>query len=194
MILLIDNYDSFTYNIEQMLRENYNDVQVVRNDKITIAEIKQLQPAGIVLSPGPGKPEDAGICLDVIKEFAATIPILGVCLGMQAIAAALGANVIGAKEIVHGKPCDVFHTQQDIFANLAQPLQAARYHSLCVDRNTLPHQLAVIAETADEQVMAIKHINFPVYGVQFHPESILTPEGTIILKQFSQLCAQVTRC
>ena len=188
MILLIDNYDSFTYNLEQMLRISYEDVQVVRNDKITIAEIKKLNPAGIVLSPGPGHPNNAGVCIDVVREFGKIIPILGVCLGMQAIAEAFGGKVVHANEIIHGKACAVFHNRSDVLKTMPQPFHAARYHSLCVDRSMMPKELCITAETADEQVMAIKHINFPVYGLQFHPESILTPEGSHILQEFVKIC------
>lgn len=190
MILLIDNYDSFSYNLAQMLRAIHDDVRVVRNDKITIDEIKNLDPTGIVISPGPGYPKDAGVCLDVIKEFVGVKPILGVCLGMQAIGEAFGANVVHACEIVHGKSCPVFHNRKDIFATIPQPFAAARYHSLCVAKHSLPQELMVTAETTDEQIMAIKHINHPIFGVQFHPESILTSDGNKMLEQFVAICAE----
>lgn len=193
MILLIDNYDSFTYNLEQMLREIKDDVLVVRNDKITIAEINALNPAGIVISPGPGHPRDAGICMELIQKFAQTKIILGVCLGMQAIAEAFGATVVSADKIVHGKSCAIFHNRRDIFATMPQPFQAGRYHSLCVEKKSMPQNLCITAETSDEQIMAIKHIKYPIYGVQFHPESILTPGGNKILQQFLTLCGQNDR-
>ncbi len=188
MILLIDNYDSFTYNLEQMLREIHDDVQVIRNDQLTIDDIKRLKPEGIVLSPGPGHPEQAGLCIDVIKEFGATTPILGVCLGMQAIAAAYGGKVMHAREIVHGKSCQVHHDKTSLYVDMPQPFKAARYHSLCVEAEGLPEVLCIEGETKDKQVMAIRHKKHPIFGMQFHPESILTENGYSMLQQFVNIC------
>lgn len=188
MILLIDNYDSFTYNLEQMLREIHDDVLVIRNDQLTIDDVKRLKPEGIVLSPGPGHPEQAGLCIDVIKAFGATIPILGVCLGMQAIAAAYGGKVVHAHEIIHGKSCDVYHEKTGLYVDMPQPFKAARYHSLCVENNDLPDVLCIEGETKDKQVMAIRHKDYPVFGMQFHPESILTEKGYSMLQQFIGMC------
>jgi anthranilate synthase/aminodeoxychorismate synthase-like glutamine amidotransferase len=188
MILLIDNYDSFTYNLEQMLREINDDVRVVRNDQITLAAIEKLNPAGIVLSPGPGHPVDTGICLDVIKQLSGKIPILGVCLGMQAMAEAFGGTVSHANEIVHGKAAEVFHKCGQLFQDLPIPLKAARYHSLCVQPANLPAVLQIEAETQDGQIMAIRHKDHLTFGLQFHPESILTEGGDRMLRAFVGVC------
>lgn len=193
MILLIDNYDSFTYNLYQNLLQCGKEVKVVRNDKITLAEIKQLKPTAIVLSPGPGRPETAGICIALIKALAANdfneaIPLLGVCLGHQAIAVAFGGSVVNAGEIYHGKSDLIFHERKYLYQTMPLPFQAGRYHSLIVDKNTLPVTLTITAENANQLIMGIKHINLPIYGVQFHPESILTPQGLHLLQQFVRLC------
>jgi anthranilate synthase component 2 len=184
MILLIDNYDSFTYNLYQALAAYHKNIRVVRNDKITIEEIKRLNISGIVLSPGPGRPEDAGICVPLIKEFSTKLPILGVCLGHQAIALAFGGKVVAAPEIIHGKSATIFHNRRGIYQELPLPFKAGRYHSLIVDKPTLPAELMIEAETAEGEIMGMRHVSLPVYGVQFHPESILTPEGETILKNF----------
>jgi anthranilate synthase component 2 len=184
MILLIDNYDSFTYNLYQLILKNDVQLRVVRNDKITLEEIKQLKPKAIVLSPGPGRPEDAGICVDVIKQFASSIPILGVCLGHQAIGIAFGGKVVQADEIMHGKPAYVFHQHTSLYKNMPLPFVAGRYHSLIVEKKSLPAELLIEAENSDGIIMGIKHRDYPTYGVQFHPESILTPEGNNLIKQF----------
>lgn len=188
MIIIIDNYDSFTYNLYQSIAQINPDVKVVRNDKITLAEIKALQPKGIILSPGPGRPEDAGICIELICSLDPEIPILGVCLGHQAIAMAFGGRVISAGEIVHGKSDTIFHVRKDIYKNMPLPFQAGRYHSLMVDADSLPEELLITAENGDDLIMGMRHVSKPIYGVQFHPESILTPEGNQLLKNFVELC------
>ncbi|QDT47921.1 Aminodeoxychorismate/anthranilate synthase component 2 [Symmachiella dynata] len=187
MILLIDNYDSFVYNLARYFTELGCEAVVCRNDAISIAEIHRLQPAAIVLSPGPGTPLNAGICLEVVREFLDEIPILGVCLGHQVIAAALGAEIVRAPEPVHGRTTFVEHDGQSLFAGLPNPLRATRYHSLIVDEATLPVQLRVTARTATGIVMAIEHASVPVYGVQFHPESILTESGQALLGAFLKI-------
>ena len=188
MVLFIDNYDSFTYNLVQMIGTLEPDVQVVRNDALTLEEIEQLHPAQIVLSPGPGKPADAGICEDVLKHFAGRIPILGVCLGHQALSEAMGGTVTAAKQIMHGKQSVItIDNKVPLFQGLPQQLAVARYHSLAAQRNNLPECLQVIGEDADGEIMAVQLKGTNVYGVQFHPESILTPDGIVILKNFLQL-------
>ncbi|MBS0604150.1 MAG: aminodeoxychorismate/anthranilate synthase component II [Verrucomicrobia bacterium] len=184
MILLIDNYDSFTHNLYQLIAANNPVVKIVRNDKIAIEEIAALNPKAIVLSPGPGRPEDAGICIDAIRAFGQSIPILGVCLGHQAMGIAFGGQVVSAPEILHGKKSLVFHRRQGIFKGVPLPFSAGRYHSLVIDRKTLPSCLSIEAEDASEVVMAIKHREFPCYGVQFHPESILTAHGELLIRNF----------
>lgn len=185
MILIIDNYDSFTYNLYQSLAVLYPDVRVVRNDRITVNEVKQLQPRGIILTPGPGRPEQAGICVELIRALSST-PLLGVCLGLQAIVTAFGGKVIQADEIVHGKHELIFHHRRGIYQNLPLPFQAGRYHSLIADRETLPDTLIVEAENGAGLVMGLRHIELPIFGVQFHPESILTPMGQQLMQHFVQ--------
>lgn len=188
MILLIDNYDSFTYNLYQIIAKLRPDVKVVRNDKITLEEIEALKPEGIILSPGPGRPEEAGICMELIKKFAPTIPILGVCLGHQAMGAVFGGKVIGAGEIVHGKPSSIFHNRKGFYKSMPLPFEAGRYHSLIVEKESLPSELMIEAETDDGLIMAMRHIKYPCFGVQFHPESILTPQGEKLITEFLSLC------
>lgn len=184
MILMIDNYDSFTYNLVQYLGELGEDLKVVRNDKITLKEIKALRPKRIVISPGPGRPDDAGISKDVIRELGEDIPILGVCLGHQCIGEVFGGRVIGATRLMHGKTSLIYHNGRDIFKGISNPFEATRYHSLIVERETLPKCLNIIAQTKEKEIMGLKHKKYPIRGVQFHPESILTKEGKKILANF----------
>ena len=185
MILLIDNYDSFSYNLYQLIGEIRPDLKVIRNDEKTIEEIRKLKPDAIVLSPGPGRPEDAGICISVVKELGAEIPILGVCLGHQSICAAYGGEITYAKELMHGKTSKlVVEKENKLFQGIDQPIQIGRYHSLAAKEETLPEELKVTARTADGEIMAVEHRTNPVYGLQFHPESILTPEGKKMLENF----------
>ncbi|ALJ68495.1 MULTISPECIES: aminodeoxychorismate/anthranilate synthase component II [unclassified Synechocystis] len=193
MILVIDNYDSFTYNLVQYLGElgqKYavaEDLKVYRNDQISLEEVKSLQPDAIVISPGPGRPDDAGISLQLIEKLSASTPILGVCLGHQSIGQVFGGKVVAAPELMHGKTSQIYHQQQGIFAGLASPVQATRYHSLIVERESLPECLEVTAWLADGMVMAFQHRDYPhVQSVQFHPESILTKEGKQMLENFLQ--------
>ena len=187
MILIIDNYDSFTYNLVQYLGELGADVAVVRNDRTTTQEIATIGPDKIVISPGPGKPRDAGISVAIVKEFARTIPILGVCLGHQAIAVAFGGKIVEAKLPVHGKVSEVTHDGKTIFRGVKSPLTATRYHSLVVERRGFPRSLEVSAETDDGLVMGLRHRKYPVEGVQFHPESIMTGDGKALLANFLKL-------
>ena len=188
MILVIDNYDSFTYNLVQYLGELGATVEVRRNDKVTLDEIEnRLRPERIVISPGPGTPNDAGISLDVIQRFAGKIPLLGVCLGHQAIGQAFGGKVVRAPELMHGKASEVRHDGKTIFAGLHDRFVAGRYHSLIVERESLPSCLEISANTADDIVMGLRHRELKVEGVQFHPESILTSEGKQLLANFLRL-------
>lgn len=184
MILMIDNYDSFTYNLVQYLGELGEDLEIYRNDKITIPKIKYLRPNRIVISPGPGRPDDAGISKAVIKEFSSKIPILGVCLGHQCIGEVFGGKVVRADRLMHGKTSEIYHNGKGIFKNVKNPFTATRYHSLIVERRSLPTCLEVTAQTKEKEIMGIKHKKFPLWGVQFHPESILTTEGKKILANF----------
>jgi para-aminobenzoate synthetase component 2 len=187
MILVIDNYDSFTFNLVQYLGELGQDPSVVRNDAITTAEIARLAPSAIVISPGPGRPENAGIIVDAIRAFSERVPILGVCLGHQAVGAAFGGQVVAAPAIMHGKTSEIFHDGRTIFAGLKNPFPAARYHSLVVAPAGLPDCLEISARSADGAIMGLRHRLFPVEGVQFHPESILTEEGLKLLENFLSL-------
>ena len=185
MILLIDTYDSFSYNLFQLVGEVYPDIKVIRNDDMTVAEIRELAPEAIIISPGPGRPEDAGICVEAVRQLSGEIPILGVCLGHQSIFQAFGGMVTYASELMHGKSSLVqVDTTCPLFAGLANPVQVARYHSLAGDPSTLPAQLKVTAQTDLGEIMAVQHISHPTFGVQFHPESIMTPEGRTMLKNF----------
>jgi anthranilate synthase component II len=186
MFLIIDNYDSFTYNLYQAFAELELDVRVVKNNEITLEEIQKLNPMGIVLSPGPGRPEESGICLDVIREFGPKIPIFGVCLGHQAIGVVFGGKVSRAPEILHGKESLIFHSRKNLFKGVSLPFKAGRYHSLIVE--DLPKDLIADAETPEGLVMGMHHRSYPIYSVQFHPESILTPEGKTIIKNFLEIC------
>ena len=187
MILLIDNYDSFSYNLFQMVGEIHPDIKVIRNDEMTVEEIKALAPAKIIISPGPGRPEDAGVIIDVVKELGRSIPILGVCLGHQAICMAFGATVTYAKELMHGKDSlTYFDTDSTVFSGLPNKSKVARYHSLAASEDTIPTDLKVVAKTDDGEVMAVEHRYYPIYGVQFHPESIMTEYGKEMLRNFIQ--------
>ncbi|HEY6230551.1 MAG TPA: aminodeoxychorismate/anthranilate synthase component II [Pyrinomonadaceae bacterium] len=187
MILVIDNYDSFTYNLVQYLGELGEEVVVRRNDEVSLADIESKLPDRILISPGPGCPDDAGISLSLIERFSGRVPILGVCLGHQAIGQAFGARVVRASRVVHGKSSEVRHDGDTIFSGLASPFSAGRYHSLIVERETLPACLEVSAETEEGVIMGLRHREHKVEGVQFHPESILTPEGKQLLNNFLRL-------
>lgn len=184
MVLLIDNYDSFTYNLYQYMGTFGHDIEVVRNNKITMEEIRALQPERIVLSPGPGRPSDAGICVDVVKEFLTETPILGICLGHQCIGEALGATVSYARELCHGKQSEIVHKGESIFRGIDTPVKIARYHSLAVKEESLPDCLKVLARTEDGEIMAMRHKKYPVVGLQFHPESIYTEHGKRMIDNF----------
>ncbi len=184
MILIIDNYDSFTYNLVQYLGQLQKNLKVFRNDKISVKKIKQLSPAKIVISPGPGRPENAGISCELIDRLKGKIPILGVCLGHQAIGYVFGGEIIQAKKIMHGKTSLIYHNKKEIFKDIQSPFEATRYHSLVVERKTLPDVLEITAQTKDKEIMGLKHKEFPIWGVQFHPESILTKVGLRLLKNF----------
>ncbi len=184
MLLMIDNYDSFTYNLVQYLRELGARVEVHRNDRISLDEIRAMHPERIVLSPGPCTPAEAGICCDVIRAFGPTTPLLGVCLGHQCIGAAYGGRIVRAARLMHGKISPIHHDGQTLFAGLPSPFEATRYHSLLIERESLPVCLTVSAETAEGEVMGVRHQTHPVEGVQFHPESILTQAGKALLRNF----------
>ena len=187
MILMIDNYDSFTYNLVQYLGVLGSEVEVHRNDKITLDEIESMKPERIVISPGPGTPQSAGITISMIERFHPKVPILGVCLGHQAIGAAFGGRVLHAARIMHGKTSEISHDSKGVFRDLPDPITATRYHSLAVERESLPSCLEVSAEAEDGEIMGLRHRQYPVEGIQFHPESILTKEGTNILRNFLNL-------
>lgn len=185
MILIIDNYDSFTYNLVQLAGNFCNDIKVIRNDEMTVEEIISLEPSHIILSPGPGYPENAGICEEVIIRMKGKVPILGVCLGHQAICEAFGAFITLAKQLMHGKQSTIHIANGScVFRGLPPVIEAARYHSLIVKRDTLRDELLVIAEDDNGEVMAVKHRDYEIYGLQFHPESILTPQGEVMMKNF----------
>ncbi|KJJ84767.1 anthranilate synthase subunit II [Candidatus Omnitrophus magneticus] len=184
MILMIDNYDSFTYNIVQYIGELGGDIKVFRNDGITLSEIKKFAPSHIVISPGPGCPDEAGISKDVIKEFSGKIPLLGVCLGHQCMGEVYGAKVVRAKNIMHGKVSDIYHNGDGVFKGIPSPFTATRYHSLIVDNDTVKPPLVITARTKDGEIMGLEIKGKAVFGVQFHPESILTLEGKKIFKNF----------
>ena len=186
MILMIDNYDSFTYNLVQYLRmlDEENEVIVKRNDQITIDEIEKLAPDGIVISPGPSNPDNAGISIATVKHFAGKLPIMGVCLGHQTIGQVFGGKVIHAKQVMHGKVSEVKNDGQGLFAGITKPIKAMRYHSLAVERESLPECFTITAETDDGEIMGIRHNDYPIESIQFHPESIMTTVGKRILKNF----------
>ncbi|PDZ11394.1 aminodeoxychorismate/anthranilate synthase component II [Bacillus pseudomycoides] len=185
MIVLIDNYDSFTYNLYQLLGAYEEEIVVLRNDKVTIQELEEMKPKAIILSPGPGKPEDAGICTQVIQHFYKQIPILGICLGHQAIVSAFGGEIVRAEHIKHGKTSRVKHNGTSIFSYVAQPLTAMRYHSLVAAKHTIPKCFDVLATAMDDgEIMAVRHNYYPLFGLQFHPESIATEEGGKLIRAF----------
>ena len=185
MILLIDNYDSFVYNLYQFLAVEDPDVRLVRNDRITPEEALSMEPDAIVISPGPGKPSDAGVCIELIRQLKGRIPILGVCLGHQAIGEAFGATVTYASRLMHGKTSLLTDVADDIiFKGIKKPVQVARYHSLSVQESTLPQELEVTARSDDGEIMAMRHREYPIYGLQFHPESVMTPEGSAMIRNF----------
>ena len=185
MTVLIDNYDSFSYNLFQLIGTLQPDIRVIRNDEMTIEEIRGLHPDHIILSPGPGRPEDAGIIMEAAKTLGQEIPILGVCLGHQAICAAFGATVTYAKQLMHGKQSiETFDTSSALFRGCPEQAKVARYHSLAADPDTMPDCLRVTARTVDGEIMAVQHMEYPLYGVQFHPESIMTPDGKTMLANF----------
>ena len=187
MILMIDNYDSFTYNLVQYLGTLHQEVKVFRNDKISIDKIRELNPSRIVISPGPGRPEDAGLSCEVIRKFEGKIPMLGVCLGHQAIGLVYGGKIAGAAKLMHGKTSSIYHNKKEIFRGLPNPFEATRYHSLIVERKGLPDCLEITAETKEKEIMGLRHKKYPIWGVQFHPESILTPQGMNLLENFINL-------
>lgn len=184
MILMIDNYDSFTFNIVQYLGQMGEDVRVYRNDKITLDEIRKLRPEAIFLSPGPCSPKEAGITVDVIRAFYNLLPLMGICLGHQSIGYAFGGDIVRAERIMHGKVSPVQHDGKTLFAGLPNPFTAGRYHSLVVKPETLPSCLEISAQTAEGEIMGLRHKEYPVEGIQFHPESVLTPQGKRILRNF----------
>jgi anthranilate synthase/aminodeoxychorismate synthase-like glutamine amidotransferase len=186
-LLVIDNYDSFTYNLVQYFGELDVDVVVKRNDEISVNDINKLQPDRICISPGPGRPEKAGVSSEVIRELGPKVPILGVCLGHQCIAQVFGGEVVRAEKLMHGKTSTIRHTGRGVFKNLAQPLEGTRYHSLIVRRESLPESLEVTAETDEKEIMGLQHRQYPIHGVQFHPESILTSEGKKLLANFLRI-------
>lgn len=187
MILLIDNYDSFSYNLYQLIGEINPDIKVIRNDEMTVKEIEELHPTHIVLSPGPGKPKDAGICEEVVKELGGKIPILGVCLGHQVICEVYGAEVTYASRLMHGKQSEAAIIKESkLFEGCSQKMKVARYHSLAAKKETVPEELMITAISEDGEIMAVEHKTYPIYGLQFHPESILTPEGKRMVENFME--------
>ena len=192
MILLIDNYDSFVYNLYQIIGQYNSDIKVVRNDELEIEDIRNMSPTHIVLSPGPGKPSDAGICEKIVKKLGSSIPILGVCLGHQAICEVYGATVTYAQTLMHGKQSLVnVNTNSVLYRDMSDEIRVARYHSLAVDKMTIPDELKITGMSDDGEVMSIEHTKYPVYGVQYHPESILTPQGKQIIKNFLNITSKV---
>lgn len=186
MVLLMDNYDSFSYNLVQMAGMIQPDIRVIRNDEVTVAEVKEMAPTHIIISPGPGRPDDTGICKEMIRQMGSYTPILGVCLGHQAICEVYGATVSYAERLMHGKMSVIRLQDSLLFRGLEETAEVARYHSLIALQNTIPSCLWVTAETEEGEVMAVQHVEYPVFGVQFHPESILTPDGAAMLQNFLQ--------
>ncbi|MBQ0064582.1 MAG: aminodeoxychorismate/anthranilate synthase component II [Firmicutes bacterium] len=187
MILLIDNYDSFSYNLYQLIGSLNPNIKVIRNDEKSVGQIEKMKPSCIIISPGPGRPSQAGICEEVIEKLGNKIPILGVCLGHQAICETFGGTITYAKELMHGKQSDTTLADDPIFEGLEKMIPVARYHSLALDETTLPSCLKVIARSNDQEVMAVKHKTYPIYGLQFHPESIMTPDGKTMIQNFLRI-------
>lgn len=188
MILLIDNYDSFSYNLYQLIGSVEKNIKVIRNDEYTVEAIEQMKPEALILSPGPGKPSDAGICIEAIRYFAGKLPMLGVCLGHQAICEAFGGTVSYAKELMHGKQSKVYQGGKGrLFKGMGPEFKAARYHSLAAIEESLPEELKVTAEADDGEIMALEHEQYPIFGVQFHPESVMTPEGKKMIENFMEV-------
>lgn len=188
MLVMIDNYDSFTYNLVQYLRMLGTEINVFRNDEITIDKLEQLNPEGIVISPGPGRPSSAGLSVEIIKHFTGKIPILGVCLGHQSIGKAFGANIISSKKLMHGKTSLINSDSKKLFTGMNKPFQAMRYHSLSIEEASLPDCLEITARTDDGEIMGVRHKDFIIEGIQFHPESIMTPVGKRLLRNFLKIC------
>lgn len=186
-IIMIDNYDSFTYNLVHLFGVFTNDIKVFRNDKISVEEIAELNPDKIVISPGPGRPSDSGISPDVIRELGKRTPLLGVCLGHQTIGEVFGANITYAPELMHGKTSEIFHMDNLVYKNIPSGFMAGRYHSLVIDPVTLPDELVVTCKTAEGTIMGVRHREYPIEGIQFHPESVLTPDGEQIIKNWLEL-------
>ena len=193
MILMIDNYDSFTYNLVQYLGELGEELRVARNDEVSVKDVRAMRPKAIVISPGPGSPKDAGVSNELITTFGGDTPILGVCLGHQCIGEAFGGDVVRAKRLMHGKTSQIHHDGTHLFKRLPNPFEATRYHSLIVQHDTLPKSLVVTAWTKDHEIMGLRHTTYPVYGVQFHPESILTTVGKDLLRNFLDLATAFRR-
>jgi len=188
MILLIDNYDSFSYNLFQLIGDVEPDIKVIRNDECSISEIEAMNPSALILSPGPGKPSDAGVCIEAIRYFAGKLPILGVCLGHQAICEAFGGKVTYAKELMHGKQSNIFQGGKGkLFRGMGPVFKAARYHSLAASGENIPDELIVTAESEDGEIMALEHERYSVFGVQFHPESVMTPDGRKMIENFMEV-------
>ncbi|MBI5835946.1 MAG: aminodeoxychorismate/anthranilate synthase component II [Candidatus Eisenbacteria bacterium] len=190
MILVVDNYDSFTWNLVQYLGELGAEVQVARNDEITVEEVRDRRPAGVLLSPGPKRPEDAGVSNDILRRLGGQLPILGVCLGHECIGHVYGGRVVRAQRLMHGKTSLIIHDGMGLFERLENPFTATRYHSLIVDRPSLPPTLRVCAWTAEGEIMGLQHVEHPTWGVQFHPESILTQQGRLLLRNFMELAGE----
>ena len=194
MILLIDNYDSFSYNVYQLVGSVNPDIRVIRNDECSVDEIRAMNPSHIILSPGPGRPDKAGVCENVIRELGGRIPVLGICLGHQAICEAFGGRVSYAKELMHGKKKTIYTVgKSKIFEGLGDSFQAARYHSLAAVRDELPDTLRVTAEAEDGEIMAVEHTEYPIYGVQFHPEYVMTPDGKVMVQNFINIVKKYLR-
>ena len=195
MIVLIDNYDSFSYNVYQLIGSVEPDIKVVRNDEYSVKEIEEMKPEALILSPGPGRPAEAGICIDAIRYFAGKLPILGICLGHQAICEAFGGEVSYAKELMHGKKKTIYTVGKSLLLEeLGDSFQAARYHSLAAVREKLPDVLRVTAEAEDGEIMAVEHTEYPIFGVQFHPESVMTPDGKVMVENFMNTRMKNSNC